>query len=160
MKDWYLRQTSRDRVIVVCVAVLCLAGVFYAGVWHPLKTGLEDRRQNVVAARQTLQFMLDGEAKIKANSGGGSSVPVIDDGTPPYLLIDKILKANGLTAPKSIRNNRSNGALVDYGEVEFDKLIKAIAELERQGLSVTDMNIRRKDKLPGKVDARFTMERS
>ncbi|MBX2825943.1 MAG: type II secretion system protein M [Gammaproteobacteria bacterium] len=158
MKDWYLRQTARDRVIVVCVGVLCVLGVLYAGVWHPLKTGLETRRQNIVVARETLQFMLDGEAKIRAH-GGVRSQPVVDDGTPPYLLIDKVLKANGLSAPKSIRNNKSNGALVDYGEVEFDKLIKAIAELERRGLTVTDMNIRRKDKLPGKVDARFTMER-
>ena len=157
MKDWYLRQSPRDRTIVVCVGVLCALGLLYAAVWHPMKTGLDNRRQSVVVAGETLQFMLDGEVKIKA--AGGAPQVVVDDSTPPYLLIDKVLKANGLSAPKSIRNNKSNGALVDYGEVEFDKLIRAVAELERLGLTVTDMNIRRKDELPGKVDARFTMER-
>jgi len=159
MKDWFLRQSARDRIIVVCVALLCLAGVGYAGVWHPLKTAVQDRRQQVVIARETLQFMLDGEARIRAHGGTGGA-PVVDDGRPPYLLIDEVLKANGLPAPKSIRNNKKNGALVDYSDVEFDKLINAIAELERLGLGVTSMTIKRLQKLPGKVNANFTMERS
>lgn len=157
MKEWYLRQSGRDRIIVLCVGFLCLLGVGYAGVWHPMKSGLENRRQDLVNAKSTLQYMLDGEAKIKAN-GGGRKVPV-DTTTPPYLLIDKILKAKGLEEPKAIRNTKSNGARVDYGDVEFDKLIKAVAELERLGLTVKDMNIKRNAKLPGLVDARFVMER-
>lgn len=158
MKEWYLRQSGRDRIIVLCVGVLCLLGVAYAGVWHPMKNGLENRKQDLVNAKATLQFMLDGEAKIKAH--GGTSVVAVDTTTPPYLLIDKVLKAKGLEEPKAIRNTKSNGARVDYGDVEFDKLIKAVAELERLGLIVKDMNIKRNAKLPGRVDARFVMERS
>ncbi len=43
-------------------------------------------------------------------------------------------------------------------EVEFDKLVAVLAELELYGLEISTLTISRKN--PGTVSARFNMERS
>ena len=159
MKDWYLRQSPRDRLIVVCVGFLCLTGAAYALLWHPLNNNMQNRRQAIVTAGETLGFMQTGAVRLDA-AGGQPSVPAEVSNKAPFLLIDEILKKHQAGRPKSIRPNRENtGARVDYDRVAFDQLVKAVAELEHLGLSVNDMNITRKDD-PGIVSARFTIERS
>ena len=156
MKDWYLRQSPRDRLIVVVVGILCLMGCVYAFVWFPFNEKLAQRRLNIENQKETLSFMHEGAAKLRANGGGVQQALVSNKA--PYLLVDELIRKAGIKLPKSIEPTKSNGARVEFSEVEFDRLVGVIAELERYGLKVESINF--SGKSAGLVSARINVEKS
>ena len=76
----------------------------------------------------------------------------------PYLLIDQVIREAEMSLPERVEPSGADGARVQFNEVEFDKLVGVIAELELYGLQVSTMTISRKNQ--GTVSARFNMERS
>ena len=160
MKDWYLRQTPRDRVIVIAVSVLALIGCLYAFVWYPLVTGLNDNRTLINTKRETLQKMEAAKVKIDALGGGTAIIAKDDGGKAPYTLIDERIRAGDLGKPDRVEPRGANGARVQFSEVEFDKLVLVLADLELYGLTVDTLNISRSPKTSGMVSARFNMEKN
>jgi len=156
MKDWYLRQTPRDQVIVLVLGALTIIGLLYAMVWHPLSTRQARAEQALVTKADTLEFIRRGAAQLKGASG--ASVERKTSDKAPYLLIDQVIRQAKMDPPERVEPSGSNGARVQYSEVEFDRLVQVIAELELYGLQVSTMTISRKNQ--GTVSARFNMERS
>lgn len=158
MKDWYLRQTPRDRMIVIGVGVLAVAGLLYAILWYPVANRLEVTSRAIETKRETLSFIREGGARIRASGGVGGASAVRSTDKAPYLLLDEIVRSAGVTAPDRNRPAGGNGARVQFGEVEFDKLVLVLAELESYGLVVSNMTLSRRD--PGLVSARFNIEKT
>ena len=161
MKDWYLRQSPRDRLIVIGVGVLVVLGLMYALLWYPMKNRLASAEQAIIAKSETLQFIEQGAARIRASGGAdsGESGQQREPTKQPYLLVDELIRKAGMKAPDRLEPNGSNGARIQFSEVEFDKLIVLLAELELYGLTVDTLNIGRKE-AAGTVSARINMERS
>ena len=160
MKDWYLRQTSRDRLIVLIVGVLAFIGLLYAFVWYPMASGLDNSRTLINSKRETLQKVEVASAELKSLSGAASN-PVLDAGNKEtYSLIDERIRAGGLSKPDRVEPVGDNGARVQFSEVEFDKLVLVLAELEQYGLTVDNMSITRSPKTVGMVSAKFKMEKN
>lgn len=156
MKDWYLRQSSRDRMIVIAVAVLTIVSLLYALVWYPLQERQQRTEQALVTKQETLEFVRRAGARLRAS--GGSQVAGKTSDKAPYLLIDEVIRQANLDPPERVEPSGANGARVQFGEVEFDKLVGVLAELELYGLQVATLTISRKNQ--GTVSARFNMERS
>jgi type II secretory pathway component PulM len=156
MKDWYLRQSPRDRVIVIAVGMLVLLGLLYALAWYPVSSKLEQTQQNIVAKQETAQFIEQAVGKLRGASGGAVERKTSDKA--PYLLIDQVIREASMAPPQRVEPSGANGARVQFTDVEFDKLVGVIAELELYGLQVSTMTISRKEQ--GMVSARFNMERS
>lgn len=160
MKDWYLRQTARDRIIVVIVGFLAVIGMFYAFVWHPMATGIDDSRTLISSKRETLQKVEVAGVELQSLSGSGNA-QVLDAGNKAtYSLIDERIRAGGLAKPDRVEPVGENAARVQFSEVEFDKLVLVLAELEQYGLSVDTMSITRSPKSVGMVSAKFKMEKN
>lgn len=158
MKDWYLRQNPRDRIIVLLVAALAFVGLLYSFVWHPLVTGLDNNRTLINTKRESLQKMQVLSSQIKSMGTGGVQLKS-DNGKPPYALIDEVIRAGQIGKPDRVEPRGANGARVQFSEVEFDKLVLVLAELELYGLAVDTMTISRSAKTTGMVSARFNMEK-
>ena len=160
MKDWYLRQTSRDRLIVLIVGVLAFIGMLYAFVWYPMASGLDNSRMLINSKRETLQKVEVASTELKSLSGAASN-PVLDAGNKEtYSLIDERIRAGGLSKPDRVEPVGDNGARVQFSEVEFDKLVLVLAELEQYGLTVDKIYITRSPKTVGMVSAKFKMEKN
>ncbi|MBX2825530.1 MAG: type II secretion system protein M, partial [Gammaproteobacteria bacterium] len=144
----------RDRLIVIIVAVLTLAGALYALVWHPLDTRHKQLQQTLISKEETLNFVRRAAGQLQAASGNGGERRSSDKA--PYLLIDEIIRKASMDPPERVEPNGANGARVQFAEVEFDKLVQVLAELELYGLQVSTMTISRKNQ--GTVSARFNME--
>jgi len=153
MKDWYLRQSPRDRLIVAVVGVLATLALLHAVLWYPVASRAESARGAIETKRELLAFVRDGGARIVA-SGGGERLA---SDKAPYLLIDEVIRGAGIAPPDRVEPAGGDGARVQFGEVEFDRLIGVLAELELYGLQVSNMTLTRRN--PGTVSARFTMER-
>lgn len=156
MRDWYLRQSPRDRLIILVVAALVLFSAVYLLLWDPLKKGIEQRQSNLDGMRSNIQFIRDGGQRIRA-AGGATNPSAANTSKAPYLLIDEVIRSAGVNPPQRIEPDGKNGARVQFSEVEFDKLIGIIAVLESQGLVMTTINLSARE--TGYVSARFNMER-
>ena len=121
-----------------------------------MSTRIAEREHNIRNAENNLEFMLEGQARIRA-SGGVSGQQQLTSDKAPYLLVDELIRKAGIKLPERVEPTGKDGARVQFSEVEFDKLVSVIAELERYGLNVSTMNISRKAN--GIVSARFNMER-
>ena len=156
MKDWYLRQTPRDRLIVIAVGTLVALGLCYALLWYPLQSRIESTRRAIDTKTETLAFLQQGAARLAASGGGGGERRTSDKA--PYLLIDEIIRKAGIEPPERVEPSGANGARVQFSEVAFDRLVLVLAELELYGLEVANMTLTRRNE--GTVSARFTMERA
>ncbi len=157
MKDWFLAKSARDRLILVCLGVLIMAAMIYVLAWHPLANAVERKQQNIGNAKKDLQYMVEGQARIRASGGNVGAGQLLTTDKAPYLLIDDIIRKAGIKLPERVEPTGKDGARVQFSEVEFDKLVAVIAEIERYGLNVTTLNVSRKAN--GIVSARFNMER-
>lgn len=157
MKDWYLRQSARDRFIVIALAFLCVVGMLYALAWYPLTTRLAQTQQALVAKQETLQFIREAAVQLRGASANASAAGKSSD-KAPYLLIDQVIREASMAPPERVEPSGADGARVQFNEVEFDKLVGVLAELELYGLQVSTLTISRKNQ--GTVSARFNMERS
>lgn len=157
MKDWYLRQSSRDRLIVLVVGVLSIAGLLYALLWYPVASRGEAAQRAIESKTKTLAFVREAGSRIAANGGVGAAA-TLDSDKAPYLLIDDVIRKAGIPPPDRVEPAGGDGARVQFSEVDFDKLIGVLAELEAYGLSVSNMTLTRRN--AGTVAARFNMERS
>ena len=156
MKEWYLRQSARDRAIVVVLGIATLAGMLYALAWHPLQTRYTTKQQTLISKQETLQFIQ--RASVQLRAAAGANVERKSSDKAPYLLIDQVIREARMDPPERVEPSGSDGARVQFAEVEFDKLVGVLAELELYGLQVSTMTISRKNQ--GTVSARFNMERS
>lgn len=157
MKDWYLRQTPRDRFIVVLLGALTVIGMLYALAWYPLNTRHAQAQQAIVGKQDTLQFIQQAVGQLQGASADAKGAGKTSD-KAPYLLIDQVIREAAMDPPERVEPSGSNGARVQFTEVEFDKLVGVLAELELYGLQVSTMTISRKNQ--GTVSARFNMEKS
>lgn len=157
MKDWYLRQTQRDRMIVIGLGVLVLLGLIYALAWYPLQTKLARAESAIESKTETLTFLREGAERLQANGGQPVEGKTSDKAT--YQLIDDIRAQFKLTKADRIDPTSNDGARVSFSSVKFDNLVKMLAELEAYGVFVSTINISRKDE-PGIVSARINMEKS
>jgi len=113
-------------------------------------------KQALVGKTDTLEFVRRGAAQLKGASSTSTQAKTSDKA--PYLLIDQVIREAKMDPPERVEPSGSNGARVQFAEVEFDKLVSVIAELELYGLQVSTLTISRKNQ--GTVSARFNMERS
>jgi len=158
MKEWFLRQSQRDRIIVVVVAALCLLAGTYLFIIDPLQSGLANRKMQVENKKDDLRYMIDGAATLRASGGANNSTNARQSDKAPYLLIDEIISKAKVNLPQRVEPTGPDGARVQFSEVNFDALVKVIAELELYGLSVTTLNVSAKNL--GTVSARFTMSKT
>ncbi|MDC0435288.1 type II secretion system protein M [bacterium] len=155
MKDWYLRQSPRDRYIVIGVAALTFVGLLYALVWYPMTSRVAQAEQAIISKQETLQFIKQAAVQLRGANPDGDQKKTSDKA--PYLLIDQVIREASMGLPERVEPSGANGARVQFNEVEFDKLVGVLAELELYGLQVSTMTISRKNQ--GTVSARFNMER-
>ncbi len=156
MKDWYLRQSPRDRLIVIAVSAFVLVAAVFAFIWYPMSQSQAQAQQAIAAKQDDLRFIEQAAVQLQGASASNGSQRKTSD-KAPYLLIDQVIREASMDPPERVEPSGANGARVQFNEVEFDKLVGVLAELEQYGLSVTTMTISRKNN--GIVSARFNMER-
>lgn len=155
MKDWYFQQTPRDRLIVIAVGCLVVAGLLYAFVWYPVNDRIARAESAIASKSETLEYLKRGAAQIRAS--GGVRQPLRETDREPYLLIDEIIRRSGLEQPERLEPSGASGARVQFSEVPFDRLVQVLAELETYGLQVSTLTVTRRE--TGVVSARLDMER-
>ena len=154
-KDWYLRQSNRDRMIVIIVGTLIIVSLIWLLAWKPISDGIEQRRLESQSNENVIGEMLKGEAAVRAGRSAGGVRKISNK--PPYLLVDELIGKYSMRRPERVEPIGSEGARVNFSTVEFDKLMMALTELEEYGLVISTLNVSRKE--TGLVAARFRVDK-
>lgn len=163
MKEWYLRQTPRDRMIVLVVGFLTLVALLFALVWHPLTTRTETAKRAIESKKENLAY-IERSIPVLTRQSGGSAGEDVDpelQKLEAYQLVNALVNRQQLQQlPDRIEPAGSDrkGARVQFSAVPFDELVKVLAEIELYGYNISSMTITRQPKAPGAVSARFNVE--
>lgn len=162
MKDWYLRQTPRDRMIVIGVGILTGLCLLYALVWHPLTTGAESAQRAIATKQENLAFIQGAIPVLNSQSSQtGTALDPELQKLEAYQLVNALVNRQQLQPPPDRiepAGSDRQGARVQFSAVPFDELVKVLAEIELYGYDISTMTITRQAKAPGAVSARFNVE--
>jgi len=163
MKEWYLRQTPRDRVIVILVSVLALISLIYVVVWHPLTVRTAASKRAIETKTENLTYIQRAVPALNSSSGSNSGATLDPElqKLETYQLVNALVNRQQLQPPPDRiepAGSDRTGARVQFSTVPFDELVKVLAEIELYGFSISSMTITRKPREPGAVSARFNVE--
>jgi len=131
MKEWYLRQTPRDRAI-------------------------ETKTENLAFIQRAVPAL-----NSSAGSNSAVSLDPELQKLETYQLVNALVNRQQLQPPPDRiepAGSDRTGARVQFSTVPFDELVKVLAEIELYGFSISSMTITRKPREPGAVSARFNVE--
>lgn len=163
MKEWYLRQTPRDRVIVIAVSILALISLVYVLAWHPLTTKTAAAERAITTKTENLAYIQRAVPVLNSSAGSTSGVALDAElqKLETYQLVNALVNRQQLQPPPDRiepAGSDRTGARVQFSSVPFDELVKVLAEIEIYGFGISSMTITRKPREPGAVSARFNVE--
>lgn len=162
MKEWYLRQTPRDRMIVLGVGALAVVCLIYVLLWHPLVTGSADAKRAIETKQENLAFIQRAVPALQNQTTPSSAQ--IDPNLKQleaYQLVNALVNRQQLQPPPDRiepAGSDRTGARVQFSAVPFDELVKVLAEIELYGYTISTMTLTRQPRAPGAVSARFNVE--
>jgi len=160
MKEWWSGLQASERRIMIMGGVILLLVLPYFGVWLPLQDSISSLQQEVREEQAVKRWMQQAAAEVKQlkASGGGSAVRP-RDGRSLLAVVDQTAKRTGLgPGLRRLEPEGQAAVRVWLAQVSFDAMVGWLAGLEQQnGLVVDTITIDRKD-IPGRVDARMTLE--
>ncbi len=156
MKEWYLRQSPRDRLIVIALSAVVFLGLLYAMVWYPLNNSINTQRSAIESKGSDLAFLQKSVPILQSLRSGGSEIIASDKS--PFQLLDQVTKEVDSGKPDQSQPVGADKVRMTFNNVAFDKLVSVIARMERYGIQIDTANLTRK-KETGYVSARITMVR-
>jgi type II secretory pathway component PulM len=153
--NWFNNLNSREQLIVALTAIVGIGAGAYLFIVEPLTKGIADRKISVQAQQNDLAWMQQQAALVKTSPSTGGARKPMDKA--PYLLLDDAIRRARIKAPERVEPAGNQGAKAQFSEVEFDKLIRVLGELEQTyGLGVKTINVTKKS--DGLVSARLSLE--
>ena len=154
-RAWWASLADRDRRVLAGGAVALALILAYAGIWDPLTSARDQRRQDLQEARaiavQLEQLAGAAQRSGPAPAGAGQSLLAI---------VDQTRKSSAITKPPSrLQPEGDNTVRLWLEDVPFEALVRWLGELHtRYGVRVEDADIERESG-PGLVNARLTLVR-
>jgi general secretion pathway protein M len=157
---WYKNLEPREKLLVAITSAILLLTIFYLAIWEPVHNGLDEQRRLYNSQQNTLLWMQQASAEVKALKRSGASANKRNSNQPVSLIIEQSASTAGLKKNLSkLESSGKTGAQAKLEMVSFDQMIIWINALKRNnGVIITSANIERADK-PGTVNARLSFNR-
>ncbi|WP_341502776.1 type II secretion system protein M [Gallaecimonas sp. GXIMD4217] len=135
IKDWYDNLEARERRLIALAAPVALVGLLYWGIWTPLGEAVAQAQNRVNAKQNELDWLRDQGATVLAARGGSRPVA----GGSLTQRVTNAARAHQITIARL--QPTSSGVAVWVDDVAFDALTLWLAQLQQQGLVVSQADI-------------------
>ena len=157
MKAWFAGLEPRERQLVSGGAIVLALLLLYVMIWEPLAGSYSDLKEDVAQQQQTLAWMQQAAAKIKALQGSGAGAARGLGGRSLLAVVDQSARSSGLgDYIKRIEPDGSKGVKVWLEGVAFDPMILWLGQLTRTYQVETSL-ITIEPQGSGRVNARLTL---
>lgn len=154
LKEWWAALAQRERQAVTIGSLFLLMFIIYQWIWTPYLQYVDDLRVKIGKDQKTLAWMQAADKEIKKLENQSNAKP--QSVTTVALLSDmqKQIQQAGLeTALTQLKQASNNTVEVHFQKVEFDKLIKMLANVVRaERVSISQLSAKI-DNSPGIVNA-------
>ena len=159
MKQWFLGLAPRERWLVASAGGVAALALLYVLAVEPIVHGFAERERRIAILEQDLAWMVEAAGEVEALRSAGRDSVDLDDDRPAYLAVDSAVREADLPTPRRLEPDGENGAQVEFEEVDFDRLMRVLAQLEaNSGVVVVRATFDRVG--AGRVRADLTLERS
>ena len=156
MKDWFLGLELRERKLVGGGAALLLLLLLYLMIWEPIADSYTDLRDGVQQQQETLAWMQQAAAQIRALQGSGGSARGLG-GRSLLAVVDQSARSGGLgNAINRIEPDGSKGVKVWLEGVAFDPMILWLGKMVKS-FQIEPSIITLEPVGGGRVNARLTL---
>lgn len=160
LTTWYRNLEPREKLLVAVTSVILLITIFYIAIWEPVYNGLDQQQKLYNSQQNTLLWMQQASAEVKALKRSGASAKKRNSNQPVSLIIEQSASTAGLKKNLSkLESSGKTGAQAKLEAVSFDQMLIWINALKRNnGVIISSANIERADK-PGTVNARLSFSK-
>lgn len=160
LTTWYRNLEPREKLLVAITSVILLITIFYIAVWEPVYNGLDQQQKLYNSQQNTLLWMQQASAEVKALKRSGASATKRNSNQPVSLIIEQSASTAGLKKNLSkLESSGKTGAQAKLEAVSFDQMLIWINALKRNnGVIISSANIERAD-IPGTVNARLSFSK-
>jgi len=156
MFEFLDRYSAREKLIVGVALLVMTVIMLHAQVIEPYQLRLAELQDEIEQQRADLQWMKSAVARIPATASRSSAVEI--DGTLANF-IDQAVRRQGLTEQLSQMSPVGTDEIrMRYAEVDFNRLVGFIAQVNASGLEIKDIRISPGDD-PGIVDCSLVLVR-
>jgi general secretion pathway protein M len=151
MKHWWLTLNQRERQLVLLAAVAVGLAVLYWGIWTPLASRVEAKKQTLELQQATLILSKQQGERILSAGGVQGATPDIDDKN-----LSEVIGQSASSQQIVMSRIQPRGESIDIwiDDVPFNQLMNWFIQLEqRYGLTVENLDLVAKD-VPGTVSVR------
>lgn len=157
MTDWWQGLQPRERLSLLGGGLLIAALLAWQFVWLPLQSQLQQARTQVQAQQQLVVWMRQAVAQLKTTDSTAS--PPSDNSNRSLLsLVDQSARGAGLSQALKKIQPEGDEVRVWLDQLDFDKAMQWLGELQRQGVKVSNLNAERAQ-APGQVQMRLSLVR-
>ncbi|MEH6454368.1 MAG: type II secretion system protein M [Psychromonas sp.] len=143
-KAWWESISQREQLLTAISVSLCLVAIIYWGAWQPLVSNLEESKQKMRRAEQTLVAVQ--EQSILLLQTGGANKTAVNTNANISQIITKSAQQYGISFSRIV--NRRDQVEVLITSVEFDRFINWLTALANDhSISVINIDMSREDKL-------------
>jgi general secretion pathway protein M len=158
MTDWWQGLQPRERLSLLGGGLLIAALLAWQFVWLPLQSQLKQARTQVQTQQQLLAWMRQAVAQLKTTDP--TARPPSDNSNRSLLsLVDQSARSAGLSQALKKIQPEGDEVRVWLDQLDFDKAMQWLGELQRQGVKVSSLNAERAQ-APGQVQMRLSLVRS
>jgi len=132
VKDWFFGLERRERLMVGVGGALLLWLLLYLMFWKPVADEYSGLKESVAAQRETLTWMQQAAAQIKAFQRSGTNGATGLGGRSLLAVVDQSARAGGLASViKRIEPDGSKGVKVWLEGAAFDAMILWLGQLDK-----------------------------
>lgn len=134
------RLNQRERIIVSVAGVLVLIAAVYWLLWNPIASGIEQRKTQIAAQQETLQWTRENTGiYLAAKEEGADTTPQAASGSITQR-VTELAAANNIQITRM--QPQSTGLLVVIDSVAFSQLLSLLDALQLQGgLSIDNLDV-------------------
>ena len=157
LRTWYEGLNTRERRLVLAVAIVIGVFIPYQLIWEPFQSSVDDMEERVTAKRKELadvQRMGQEVQQLRAQSG----VRARPAGRQPLLtMADSTARRQLAGAVENVKEEGSDGVRVQLKNARFDDVMRWLDGLQTtQGVVVREISVNRQ--APGQVSGRVILE--
>jgi general secretion pathway protein M len=157
MKDWFYGLEPRERMMVAIGSALLALLLLYSVIWEPIASRYTGLQESVQAQKETLAWMQQAAAEIKALQHSGAGPGRGLGGRSLLAVVDQSVRSGGLGGTiKRIEPDGTRGVKVWLEGVAFDPMILWLGSLSKTYQIETSI-ITLEPVGDGRVNARLTL---
>ncbi|RUM94919.1 MAG: hypothetical protein DSZ28_00700 [Thiothrix sp.] len=160
MKEWFNNLQTRERNLVLGLALILAVLLIYLLLWEPVTKKVAGLENSVNAQQAQLTWMQQASQEIMALQKGTRPQATSNQGTSLINAVESSAKNTGIR--DTITRTEPQGSdkiTVELHSTEFDRLVDWIGVLTNQyNAQITQFSASRTD-AKGRVDARFILSR-